>query len=185
MTEMMDPALFCTFLILITGLEAVDLNQKISVTARHHTITSFHISGVQQSLLLDMTEMMDPALFCTFLILITGLEAVDLNQKISVTAVSGTSVSIDCTYGTGCGSYIHWYQKKEEEGFKRINYIKISDGTLYPGADKDFKAEKKKDNVFTLKISNLKNAHIAVYYCACWDSASHSRSDCEQSAQNL
>ncbi|XP_031418650.1 uncharacterized protein LOC105897472 [Clupea harengus] len=46
--------------------------------------------------------------------------AVELDQEISVTVALGTQASIHCTYGTGCWGYIHWYQKKEEESFKRI-----------------------------------------------------------------
>lgn len=96
--------------------------------------------------------------------------AVELSQKIiSVTAPVGKEVSIHCTHGSGCNYAIHWYQKKEGESFKRILYIKISDGakTNDPGYS-EFQAEKK-GNEFTLKIPTLKSYHAAAYYCACYE----------------
>ena len=112
----------------------------------------------------------------------------ELDQEISVTVPLGTRASIHCTYGTGCRSYIHWYQKKEEESFKRILYIKISDGTRTNDPDykdhKNFETEKK-GKEFNLKIPNVKSFHRAVYYCACWDSASHSKYYCKPPAQKL
>ena len=49
---------------------------------------------------------------------------------------------------------------------------------------KDFQAEKK-ENKYDLKITEVKSFHRAVYYCACWDSASHSKYYCKPPAQKL
>ena len=99
----------------------------------------------------------------------------ELDQEISVTVPLGTPASIHCTYGTGCWSYIHWYQKKEGESFKRILYIDMDNGAQTKDTDykdsKDFQAEKK-ENKYDLKITEVKSFHRAVYYCACWDSHS-------------
>ena len=102
----------------------------------------------------------------------------ELDQKISVTVPLGTPASIHCTYGTGCYDYIHWYQKKEGESFKRILYIQTDNGAETKDPDykdnKNFQAEKK-ENGYDLKILEVKSFHRAVYYCACWEYDSHSK----------
>ncbi|XP_030630442.1 immunoglobulin lambda-1 light chain-like [Chanos chanos] len=95
--------------------------------------------------------------------------AADLQQKMTVTRSTGKTALIECVYTSNCRFYIHWYQKTENEAFKRIQYIDISDGTPKndPGHD-DLKAEKRGSNMVLLKIPDLKTQHSATYYCACW-----------------
>ncbi|KPP63850.1 hypothetical protein Z043_117858, partial [Scleropages formosus] len=100
-----------------------------------------------------------------------AVEAADLQQdKPTITKGEGKTAVLSCTGTDGCRDYLHWYQRKEEE-FRRILYIKLTDGTQAkePGYD-DFvtsKDEPGKDK-FTLKISKLQTKHSATYFCACW-----------------
>ncbi|XP_048114436.1 uncharacterized protein LOC125304320 [Alosa alosa] len=124
-------------------------------------------------------KMISPPFICVCSVLITVVGAVELNQEISVSAAVGKEVSIHCTYGTGCWDYIHWYQKKEGESFKRILYIDMDDGTKTNDPGYEAFQTEKKGNKFTLKIPQLKSSHAAVYYCACWDEdSSHSQNSC-------
>lgn len=107
---------------------------------------------------------------CVFLSVVGGVE---LRQKISLTKSVGKIAIIDCDFPEQCLSYIHWYQKKEAETFKRILTSKISDGsTQNESGDESFKSEKTKSNNFILKINHLTKQHSATYYCACWVSVS-------------
>ncbi|KAI5627903.1 hypothetical protein C0J50_3169, partial [Silurus asotus] len=90
----------------------------------------------------------------------------------SMTKEKGNSVYIRCEV-TGLGTdYVHWYQKKEDEAFKRILYARKNSKpvpeTNHPDV-KDFDVLTQNNN-YDLKITNLKKRHSGVYYCASWDS---------------
>ncbi|KAI5104038.1 Ig heavy chain V region 914, partial [Silurus meridionalis] len=94
---------------------------------------------------------------------------VELEQKdLSMTKVEGKTVSISCKVTGLTTSYVHWYQKKEDEALKRILYVKKGSSAVpdnsHPEA-KDFDVRIQSDN-YDLKITNLKKSHSAVYYCA-------------------
>ncbi|KAJ8389218.1 hypothetical protein AAFF_G00122380 [Aldrovandia affinis] len=92
-----------------------------------------------------------------------------LQETLSLTRSTGKTVSITCKGTTGCESYIHWYQKKEKEAFKRILYMALSGGApIKDDGFQDFTATKKESDTFSLTIYNLQASYHATYYCACW-----------------
>ncbi|KAG9355896.1 hypothetical protein JZ751_000740, partial [Albula glossodonta] len=92
-----------------------------------------------------------------------------IQDKLSVTRSKDNSVLFTCKGSTGCGGYIHWYQKKEGEAFKRILYIPKDGGAPVKDTGFDrFLAEKENPDTFNLWISVLKVSDSATYYCACW-----------------
>ncbi|KAI4872486.1 hypothetical protein NFI96_017480 [Prochilodus magdalenae] len=100
----------------------------------------------------------------------TEVSAVELSQKFLMTKAATKTAIIECTFPSDCYYYIHWYQKKEKETLRRVQYVDISDGDTQNEPGFEFlKSEKKAGNQFVLKIPNLKKEHSATYYCACWD----------------
>ncbi|XP_060680202.1 immunoglobulin lambda-1 light chain-like [Hemiscyllium ocellatum] len=62
---------------------------------------------------------------------------------------------------------LHWYQQKPGQAPTRILYY--GSGTTWdPGFGDRFKAEKSKNNEFSLRIEKLQEEDTATYYCACW-----------------
>ncbi|KAG9329117.1 hypothetical protein JZ751_007609, partial [Albula glossodonta] len=108
-------------------------------------------------------------LFAVFLM----IEAQSLSQKkASWTKSNGKSVMFDCeATGLNSDNYVHWYQKKEGEPFKRVLYISSGTGSTTKDNDHpqnaDFSGEKS-GNAYKLKIPNIKMIHAGTYYCACW-----------------
>lgn len=91
-------------------------------------------------------------------------------QKVLI-KVKGKTVSFRCEVtGLGSDNYVHWYQKKVGETFKRILYISHS-GVATSEAS-DFVSEKN-GNSYGIKLKEIKEDHAGTYYCACWD-GSHS-----------
>ncbi|KAG9273975.1 hypothetical protein AMEX_G10768 [Astyanax mexicanus] len=96
--------------------------------------------------------------------------AVELQQKFLMTKPATKTAIIECTFSSDCWNYIHWYQKKDDETLKRVQYVRISNGESKNEAGFEYlKSEKKSEDQFVLKIPNLKAEHTATYYCACWD----------------
>ena len=94
--------------------------------------------------------------------------AVELHQKFLMTKAATKTAIIECTFPTACDYYIHWYQKKDET-LKKVQYVGISNGSYQNDPGFEFlKSEKKADDQFVLKISNLKSDHSATYFCAYW-----------------
>ncbi|KAG9329118.1 hypothetical protein JZ751_007610, partial [Albula glossodonta] len=89
-------------------------------------------------------------------------------KKASWTKSKGKSVIFDCeATGLSSGDYVHWYQKKEGEPFKRVLYISSGTGSTTKDNDHpqnaDFSGEKS-GNAYKLKISNIKMIHAGTYY---------------------
>uniref|UniRef100_A0AAY5KJT4 Ig-like domain-containing protein n=1 Tax=Esox lucius TaxID=8010 RepID=A0AAY5KJT4_ESOLU len=100
-----------------------------------------------------------------------------LEQEISFTRTQDQSVSFSCKNINQCGSYIFWYQKKEGEPFIVILDIQKSNGAVdagYNHPQKDDFSASRKENQFHLKIQSVKESHSATYYCACYQSGTHS-----------
>ncbi|XP_060788351.1 uncharacterized protein LOC132893336 [Neoarius graeffei] len=93
-------------------------------------------------------------------------------KELSMTKEEGKSVYISCKVtGLATNNYLHWYQKKDGEGLRRILYVGSGSKPVldnnHPEA-KDFDVRIQSDN-YALKIAELKTSHTAVYYCASWD----------------
>ncbi|KPP63849.1 hypothetical protein Z043_117857 [Scleropages formosus] len=103
------------------------------------------------------------------MLLVVAAQRKVLQDKLSLTKSKGKTVSIPCSAsGLQSNEFVHWYQKKEGEPFKRILYINYGSKSFtldnsHPQKD-DFSSD-----VFNLKISVVKEEHAATYYCACWD----------------
>ena len=101
----------------------------------------------------------------------TGLVVIEtrMTQKISVTSRAGQRVSISCEGTDRCGTYVIWYQKKNQGTFERILLVDLSDSEVsyYSHPDKDdFRAELQ-ENTCNLIIQSAKLSHSAWYYCTC------------------
>ncbi|XP_064202909.1 immunoglobulin kappa light chain-like isoform X1 [Anguilla rostrata] len=99
-------------------------------------------------------------------------DALSLVQKtISVTATVGDTAVLTCeATGLSSSDYVHWYQKKEGEPFKRVLYIdfggrKVHDSTH---AQKNSFSVEKSNPPYDLRIDSVEMAHAATYYCASW-----------------
>ncbi|KAG7329923.1 hypothetical protein KOW79_006145 [Hemibagrus wyckioides] len=95
--------------------------------------------------------------------------AVELEQKFLITKPVNKLTKIECTFPSECGYYIHWYQKKDDEPFKRVQYVNINSASH--SNDPGFgylQSEKTASNKFVLIIPNVQPEHSATYYCACW-----------------
>lgn len=92
----------------------------------------------------------------------------ELLQKITMTKPITTFAKIECTFSSNCLSYIHWYQKKDGEPFKRIHYVNIKDQTIRNEPGFETLTSVKTENQLDLIIPNLKPEHSATYYCTCW-----------------
>lgn len=93
-----------------------------------------------------------------------------------MTKSEGKSLYIICKVTKLTREYVHWYQKKEGEALTRILYAKkdskpVLDNNHPEASDFDVKIQ---SGYYDLKISKLKKSHSAVYYCASWDTSSHS-----------
>ncbi|XP_058250435.1 M1-specific T cell receptor beta chain-like [Hemibagrus wyckioides] len=107
-------------------------------------------------------------LLMTFLIC-TVHSDVELHQKVAMTKSTTKLAKIECTFSSECKFYIQWYQKKDAEPFKRIQYVDINSAAH--SNDHGFgylKSEKTARNKLALIIPNVKPEHSATYYCACW-----------------
>ncbi|XP_062848914.1 immunoglobulin lambda-1 light chain-like [Trichomycterus rosablanca] len=99
----------------------------------------------------------------------TVTSAAELHQKILMTKSSTKLARIKCTFPSDCRYYIHWYQKKEGEALKRVQYVDITGGKHDNDPGFDFlRSESPAKDTFVLIIPDLKTEHSATYYCACW-----------------
>uniref|UniRef100_A0AAZ3SF91 Ig-like domain-containing protein n=1 Tax=Oncorhynchus tshawytscha TaxID=74940 RepID=A0AAZ3SF91_ONCTS len=98
-------------------------------------------------------------------------------DSISKTRRERESVSFNCKVTGRCGNLVHWYQKREGEPFTWILYFNSGDNsdsraTTHPQRA-DFSIWREFDSS-NLMIKFVKVSHSATYYCACWDSSTHS-----------
>lgn len=93
---------------------------------------------------------------------------VELHQKFLMTKPTTKLAKIECTFPSECRFYIHWYQKKNGEPFKRVQYVDIDDQSICNEPGFETLKSEKRGNKFVLIIPNLKREHSATYYCACW-----------------
>ncbi|KAF7706127.1 hypothetical protein HF521_019381 [Silurus meridionalis] len=142
-----------------------------SITARPGALKSAKIRVYYKQITMFL------AIYAVLFSLVTEVVlGVTLEQKdLSMTKEEEKSLYISCNVKGLTTSYVHWYQKKEGEAFKRILYVKTGSPAVpdnsHPEA-KDFDVRIQSDN-YDLKIANLKKSHSAVYYCASW-AGSHS-----------
>ncbi|KAK9538337.1 hypothetical protein VZT92_003516 [Zoarces viviparus] len=108
-----------------------------------------------------------------------GSMAAELIQKdLTLTRRVGGKVSFSCGGTDQCdGSYVYWYQKRDNEAFTLILDISRSSGYIYKGYNHhqkdDFSAVNKQNSV-ELEIQNVGLSHSASYYCSCWRDDLHS-----------
>ncbi|XP_076828206.1 uncharacterized protein LOC143474584 [Brachyhypopomus gauderio] len=120
---------------------------------------------------------------CMVLLSLThaGVLGLTVDQsELSLTKEAGKSAFISCTVtDLSDSNYVHWYQHKDGEVFKRILYVNKGGNIVTPdpnhpeGRDFTVKSNKQKGS-YVLKVDTVKKSHSAVYYCACWDTSSHS-----------
>ncbi|KAI4883296.1 hypothetical protein NFI96_007273, partial [Prochilodus magdalenae] len=84
-----------------------------------------------------------PLLLLIYLIS-SEVSAVELSQKFLMTKAATKTAIIECTFPSDCAYFIHWYQKKEKETLRRVQYVYISNGnTLNEPGFEFLKSEKK------------------------------------------
>ncbi|KAK1787174.1 hypothetical protein P4O66_017039 [Electrophorus voltai] len=111
---------------------------------------------------------------------VVAVLGVTVEQNVlSLTKAKGKSAFISCKVtGLSSNNYLHWYQKKDNEPFKRILYVNHGGGTFTADANhperRDFSVAR---GSYDLKVGPLKMSHSAIYYCAYWDTSSHSDSN--------
>uniref|UniRef100_A0A3B4EK98 Ig-like domain-containing protein n=1 Tax=Pygocentrus nattereri TaxID=42514 RepID=A0A3B4EK98_PYGNA len=115
------------------------------------------------------------------ILVLTALE----QPEPSSTKEKGKRAYINCkATGLSDGSYIHWYRQKDGEGLKRILYVdKLGSTPVRDSEEKDFTVQLQGGNNYALKVNEVKSTHSGVYYCACWDSSSHSETNCSHPVQ--
>ncbi|KAL4593205.1 hypothetical protein GN956_G26948, partial [Arapaima gigas] len=71
--------------------------------------------------------------------------AADLHHdKATVTKPEGKTAVFSCSGTSDCYNYLHWYQKKDGEAYKRILYLSLSGGKpVKESGYEGFDAEKK------------------------------------------
>ena len=109
---------------------------------------------------------------------------VEQSELISTKQVEKT-VYIKCKVTDLSTDYVHWYQQKEGKALKRILYANNA-GSVIPDPNfdeaKDFTVPR---GSYDLKVQKLTTSHSAVYYCAGWESGSHSDSNYSHPVQKL
>lgn len=110
----------------------------------------------------------------------------ELHQTFLMTKPANQLTRIECTFPSDCYYYFHWYQKKDGEPFKRVQYVHISDAYHINAHGFEFlQSEKSASNKFVLIIPSVKPEHSATYYCACWVWSSTVRSKLQSLVQKL
>ncbi|KAL6490298.1 hypothetical protein MHYP_G00006430 [Metynnis hypsauchen] len=107
--------------------------------------------------------------------------------ELSWTKSQNKRARINCIVtGLQSNNYVHWYQQKDGEALKRILYVNKGGTSPVHNADlreaTDFTVQLENDN-YALRVRELKLSHSGVYYCAFWDTSSHSATNCSHPLQ--
>ncbi|XP_028256153.1 immunoglobulin lambda-1 light chain-like [Parambassis ranga] len=109
------------------------------------------------------------AALCCLCSALVSMAADLIQEDASLTRRVGGNVSFSCG-GCGSNSYVYWYQKKDNDKFRLILYIR-SDGSINSGYNhpqkNDFSAVKTQKG-WELELKTVKEDHSATYYCSCW-----------------
>ncbi|KAL7879889.1 hypothetical protein SRHO_G00021430 [Serrasalmus rhombeus] len=124
-----------------------------------------------------------------FSVIVVGVLGQTVEQpELSWTKGEGRRAYISCKVtGLQSDNYVHWYQQKEGEALTRILYVnKGASSTVY-NPDlldaKGFSVKLGNNDDYVLRIDAVKPSHSGVYYCACWDTSSHSETNCSHPLQ--
>uniref|UniRef100_A0A8B9GQZ2 Immunoglobulin V-set domain-containing protein n=1 Tax=Astyanax mexicanus TaxID=7994 RepID=A0A8B9GQZ2_ASTMX len=110
--------------------------------------------------------------------LFTLLFLMEVEQnELSWTKLLNKRVEIQCKVTGLQTSYVHWYHQKDGEGLTRIQYVNEAGNNFVHNSE--FSVKKKGEN-YDLKLNE---SNEGVYYCACWDTSSHSDSNCSHPLQ--
>ncbi|KAL7876309.1 hypothetical protein AOLI_G00112720 [Acnodon oligacanthus] len=124
-----------------------------------------------------------------FSVIVVGVLGQTVKQpELSWTKGEGRRAYISCTVtGLQSDNYVHWYQQKDGEALTRILYVNKGASSTIHNPDfldaKDFSVKLGNNDVYTLRIDAVKQSHSGVYYCACWDTSSHSETNCSHPLQ--
>ncbi|KAJ8011425.1 hypothetical protein DPEC_G00058080 [Dallia pectoralis] len=121
---------------------------------------------------------MDCGIIIYSLLMVAALGQNLYQEQISETKKEKQIVSFNCKVTGRCaGNNLHWYQKRLNEPFTWILYMSLADNSVSPETTHpqraDFSTEKLSDSS-QLKIQSVKESHAATYYCACYQTGTHS-----------
>ncbi|KAL7876310.1 hypothetical protein AOLI_G00112730 [Acnodon oligacanthus] len=124
-----------------------------------------------------------------FSVIVVGVLGQTVEQpKLSWTKQNNKRAFISCKVTQlSNNNYVHWYQQKDGEALKRILYVNKDGRSTVRNSDfseaNDFTVQLQNENDYVLRVHAVKPSHSGVYYCACWDTSSHSETNCSHPLQ--